>query len=308
LELLNQGRFDLIWVTAMPWSSVMVGYWLSRLSGLPLIADIRDPWTYGAMWHPTCSSVADWYKKWERKIISYAERTVFTSPLTAAIYRNKFSAKTASRIVCITNGYENFDGSLQPKSSYKKCLFRFVGNVAVYRNPSCLIEGMKRAAQRIGCDNLALQFVGGLYSKYESLMDNDLISHLAMVPQSESRQLMRKADVLVLLQAHTNDGSDVISGKAYEYLAADRPILAVVPENGGDAWLIRETAAGLVVDPGDPQKIAEGILYFYRQWKEKKLISPVKPETLERFHRRNLTHQLANLFDEVLCERGSHGG
>jgi glycosyltransferase involved in cell wall biosynthesis len=307
LKLLNHGAFDLLWVTAMPWSSVMVGYWLSRLSGLPLIIDIRDPWTYGAMWHPTCSSVASWYKKWERKIISYADRTVFTSPLTAAIYRKKFSAKTASRIVYITNGYDNYDGSLQPKKTCKKCMFRFVGNVAIYRNPACLIEGIKRAARRIGCDNLALQFVGGLYSKYESLIDKDLVSHLTMVSQSESRQLMREADVLVLLQADTNDGSDVISGKAYEYLASGKPILGVVPENGGDAWLIRETGAGLVVGTNDPQKIADGILYYYRLWQENKLISPVKPEILEKFHRRNLTRQLANLFDEVLCERGSHG-
>jgi hypothetical protein len=43
----------------------------------------------------------------------------------------------------------------------------------------------------------------------------------------------------------------VLSGKVFEYLAAERPILAVVPPDGAAAGLIRETGAGVVVAPDD---------------------------------------------------------
>ena len=36
----------------------------------------------------------------------------------------------------------------------------------------------------------------------------------------------------------------MLSGKVFEYLAAERPILAVVPPDGAAAALIRETGAG----------------------------------------------------------------
>ena len=53
---------------------------------------------------------------------------------------------------------------------------------------------------------------------------------------------MRGADVNVLLQTIAS-GTDVIAGKAFDYLAARRPILGVVDPNGGDAWLPTDAAS-----------------------------------------------------------------
>ena len=47
----------------------------------------------------------------------------------------------------------------------------------------------------------------------------------------------------------------MLSGKVFEYLAAGRPILAVVPPDGAAAELIRETGAGVVVAPDDVEGI-----------------------------------------------------
>jgi hypothetical protein len=44
-----------------------------------------------------------------------------------------------------------------------------------------------------------------------------------------------RRDVNVLLQTVTA-GTDVIAGKAFDYLASDKPLLAVVDPCGGDAW------------------------------------------------------------------------
>ena len=60
------------------------------------------------------------------------------------------------------------------------------------------------------------------------------------VSQKACRQYMRGADVLVLLQTITGEGSDVISGKIFEYFSARKAILAVVPRDGGDAWMVNK--------------------------------------------------------------------
>ena len=48
-------------------------------------------------------------------------------------------------------------------------------------------------------------------------------------------------------------------GKMGEYLAAQRPILVHAPSDSFLAWYFREYECGLVVDEGDPKKLARAI-------------------------------------------------
>jgi hypothetical protein len=309
LELARKKQFDLVWATGDPWSSVMAGYRLSKLLKIPFVADLRDPWTYGTMWSPATDRIAAYHQRWERKILGRAKRTVFTSPLTTDIMRGRVDSNLADRLVTITNGFDEFDGEAKRDVSEDKCLFSFVGHLSKrHKQPGVLLEGLKRACRdRELAESICFEFVGKTVG-YEEQMDRPYIRYVPPVTQKESRRVMRGSDVLVLLQTITGSGCDVISGKAYEYLAAGRPILGVVPEDGGDAWLIRETKSGVVTGTSDPEKVAEGILHFWRLWKEKKLVSPVTPEAIGRFSRRNLTRELAELFDEILDEEGARVG
>ncbi len=53
--------------------------------------------------------------------------------------------------------------------------------------------------------------------------------------------------LLLLIPEAGGRGRGVLSGKVFEYLAAERPILAVVPPDGAAAKLLRDTGAGVVV-------------------------------------------------------------
>jgi hypothetical protein len=113
---------------------------------------------------------------------------------------------------------------------------------------------------------------------------------------------MAGADVLVLLQSISGPGCDVVSGKAYDYLAARKPILAVVADEGGDAWLLRETQSGLITNLVDPQNVAEGFLHFWRLWLKGELTLAASGGDIERFDRRHLARELADVFSQVLDE------
>ena len=67
-----------------------------------------------------------------------------------------------------------------------------------------------------------------------------------------SLELQRDSEALLLLIPEAGGrGKGVLSGKVFEYLAAERPILAVVPPDGAAAELIRAAGAGVVVAPDD---------------------------------------------------------
>jgi len=313
LNALRKQRFDLIWATGDPWPSLQAGYWLSRLSGKPFVADIRDPWTYGALWAPYDQGEVSRTKRWEKRVINQAARIISTSPLTADIMRLRVGKRSAQRIVAITNGFSELDGNVKRDLPQSKCVFCYAGKLSQnHRNPDILLRGLRRACQDSElARDVRLQFIGKM-ANFDSKIPlyglEEIVLCSGVVPLAESKAYMRGSDVLLLLQTIKGSGSDVISGKAYEYMAARKAILAIVAENGGDAWLIRQTGCGLITGIEDEERVAEGIRHFWQLWKNNKLDSTVDPKQIERFSRYSLTKDLAKNFDEILTHsRNSNG-
>jgi hypothetical protein len=88
----------------------------------------------------------------------------------------------------------------------------------------------------------------------------------------------------------------VPSGKIFEYLAAERPILAAVPPDGAAADLVRETGAGVVVAPDDVNGIREALLGLHARWRAGKLPDGhLTPEQRKRLSRESRVEELAEL-------------
>src|SRR5439155_26727098 len=91
---------------------------------------------------------------------------------------------------------------------------------------------------------------------------------------------------LLLLPDAAGRGAVVPSGKIFEYLAAERPILAAVPPDGAAAKLVRETGAGSVVAPEDEKGIREALIGLHSRWQAGQLsngyLSPEQRRELSR--------------------------
>src|SRR5262249_22780976 len=80
------------------------------------------------------------------------------------------------------------------------------------------------------------------------------------LPHRQALALQRDSEALLLLIPRADGrGEGVLSGKVFEYLAAERPILAAVPPNGAAADLIREARAGVVAPPDDPEALGAAL-------------------------------------------------
>jgi len=92
----------------------------------------------------------------------------------------------------------------------------------------------------------------------------------------------------------------VLSGKVFEYLAAERPILAVVPPDGAAAELIRETGAGVVVAPDDIDGIERELAAMRDRWRAGELEgSPLSEAWRDRLDRRTRIQELADLMHRL---------
>jgi glycosyltransferase involved in cell wall biosynthesis len=293
---------DVIWVSAPPFRNCVVAARLARWLGRPLVVDLRDPWTYGSLWRPKTEQTANAERICAGRVLAQAARVVFTSPLTLAAMHERFPELPRERWVTITNGFDDVPVMPLRNVSEDVCLFRYVGVLNERRRPDVLISAFALAAQDPQFRaSAALELIGnaGGHEHKASLAPGCNVTFRGHVSRAESLRYAFGSDVNVLLQT-ISEGQDVISGKAFDYLHARKPILAVVGEAGGDAWLVRETGAGRIAPWSSVDAVAAAMRQCWLDFKAGK--REIAPGAAERFSRRGQAAQLASVLDDVLAE------
>jgi glycosyltransferase involved in cell wall biosynthesis len=121
------------------------------------------------------------------------------------------------------------------------------------------------------------------------------------VPRRESLRLQRDSDALLLLIPEAGGrGRGVLSGKVFEYLAAERPILAAVPRDGAAAELIEETGAGIATPPDDVPALRAALEDLHAAWRAGTLHgTALSPADRERLGRGARVEELADVLRSV---------
>ena len=95
-------------------------------------------------------------------------------------------------------------------------------------------------------------------------------------------------------------GKGVLSGKVFEYLAAERPILAVVPPDGAAAELIRSANAGVVVAPDDVDGMSAALRDLHARWQAGTLAdTSLSDEWRAKVSRQTRVEELARLLERL---------
>jgi glycosyltransferase involved in cell wall biosynthesis len=226
----------------------------------------------------------------------------FTSPLTLAAMHERFPEVPRERWLTITNGFDDVPVTPLRGVPDDICLFRYVGMLNDRRQPDVLIRAFALAAEdpafRAGAALELIGSAGGQEGK-ASLAPGCSVRFLGHVSRAESRRYMFGSDVNVLLQT-IREGQDVISGKAFDYLHARKPMLAVVDEAGGDAWFVRETGAGRIAPWSDVARIAEALRACWDDFRAGR--RGLDPSNVEKYSRRGQAAQLAAVLDAAIAE------
>ena len=156
----------------------------------------------------------------------------------------------------------------------------------------------ERRLQRL---DVVARFVGDFRSAdrewAEGLGLGDRLELIPYAPRRRSLELQRDSEALLLLIPDAGGrGKGVLSGKVFEYLAAERPILAAVPPDGAAAALIRETGAGVVAPPDDVEALQAALAELHARFANGGLPAVELDEAVRhRLSRRARAEELAEL-------------
>jgi glycosyltransferase involved in cell wall biosynthesis len=296
----NEG-IDVVLTTSPPGSVHLIGAAVQKATGAKWVADLRD----SIVLHPHRSAEGAGARAKQkaragvaRLVARQADAIVAVSE---AIAEETRAIEPRGRVVTIANGSDFDDFAGLAYSRGDRFRLTHAGSFFGKRDPKPFL----RALAESGLEDVTVRFVGDFRPSdreyMESLGLGDRVEVIDYVPRRESLRLQRDSDALLLLIPEAGGrGRGVLSGKVFEYLAAERPVLAVVPPDGAAAELVRETGAGLVAGPDDVPGIRDALLALHARWREGGLNgTPLTPEWRDKLSRASRVEELAELLESL---------
>jgi hypothetical protein len=101
----------------------------------------------------------------------------------------------------------------------------------------------------------------------------------------------------LLLINNTPNAGGILTGKLYEYMASERPVLAIGPVQSDIATLLKETKAGTIVDFEDVAGMKTVLLDLFEKYKSGKLNSTASG--YQQYSRRSQCGVMAEVLNDV---------
>jgi glycosyltransferase involved in cell wall biosynthesis len=307
LRLIRTHRPAAIWSTFPIATAHLIGLTLHRLTGLPWIADFRDPMTEADF--PSHGPTRRLYRLIEDRIARHAARLVFTTESSLKLYRERYPEVPDERWVLIPNGYDEDDFRdlvSRTASTAAGAPLRLVHSGLVYpeeRDPRPFFQALARLVKDgyLPPDSLRVELRGcGTVPYYAEILHQlhleDLVQLLGPLPYREALCDCATASALLLLQGPSCNRQ--IPAKTYEYLRLRKPILALTDAAGDTASLLRSTGGATMIDLLDEDALYREIPIFMARVRSGVHQLP-DPAATRRYARHNQAQELAQCLDAV---------
>lgn len=306
-------KIDIVFTTGNPFSSFFLGYYIKKKYGTGWVADYRDPWASHApqsVWKDLGDTL-ELQQQLESKMVHACDRVV-----VAGVYGEGLAETygiTADQFVHITNGYDEDDFKDIRKKEQKNTKFTlcFNGSLYAYRNPLYLLRVINGLIEKKEIDGGRIQWIfnGKIEETWKNQTEEEdvygIIRYNGYLSHSESIMSAIHADLLIEFGGVGRTSEILYCGKIFEYLRLKRPILSFSTKGGLLDKMFQKTHSGKNFEYQDLSGIEAYLLDAYHAWEQG--IETYHPDEAEiqKYERRNLTRQLAEVFDRVLEEKGN---
>ena len=303
-HIVRKERPDVIFSSSLPNTCHIIASRLSKKLHIPWVADFRDLWTQNHVFRRAfpLRSIEVWL---ERRTLKPATALITVSaPLKAQLKELHHKP-----VYAITNGYDpdDFPKKVASSTPHGPLIIIYTGTIYYKKqDPGPLFAALqdlltsgevKPEDVRVDFYGQQLDIVWEIVKVYKEV--RPMVHVKGEVTYQQALQLQSSADVLLLLEWTDPHAQGVYTGKVFEYLGANRPILSIGPPGGVIEKLLEKTRAGIHLQS------AEEIRPWIQRWLEEKrqLGKPSFGErprqAIQQFTRREQTKKLAEILNNV---------
>lgn len=270
LHLVETGVHQAVVTCGPPHMAHEAGRLVARATGLPLVMDLRDPWSL-IQRLPEAIASQVWLAlaaRYERRAVAQAALVVAnTEPLRRAM-QAAYPAR-ARRIIAVTNGCDA-EPVAQPAAGQepaRRFTLVYAGSIYLDRDPRPLFRAAARLVHeaKLTPADFGLELMGSVW-QYEGkgvdviACDEGLDHYLRLHPQRPRQEALRFLSRATMLVTLAQDSDMAIPAKLFDYMLFDAWILALARPDSAIELLLRDSGADVV-----PAEDTDGILAVLRR-------------------------------------------
>ncbi|MHC4757053.1 MAG: glycosyltransferase family protein [Planctomycetota bacterium] len=274
---------------------------LKKRFQVPWAADFRDLWTQNH-YYPH-NALRKWFEqKLELKILKEADILITVSEPLVKTLREFHNGKI---VLSILNGFD--PDELGHAELTKRFTITYTGTLyRGKRDPSLLFKVVRELLDEQMLDESAIEirfFGPSQYWLEKEIKENRLekvAREYGVVQREEALNHQRESQLLLLLNWDNPAERGVYTGKVFEYLAAQRPILAIGGPKGVISDLMEDTHAG--VHTSNKTDLKKALMAYYHEYKSQGHVSyKVKPGVIDEYSHREMARKFSQALDSISC-------
>ena len=294
-QLIESEQIETIVTTSPPHSTQLIGLKLKKkYPNIQWVVDLRDPWRdiyYYKELYP-CFLADSINALYEKQVLIKSDKLITVSRGVKELFEKK--ADIADKFFIIPNGFDEPDFvNVLPNKKNDKFVISYVGILSSLYNVDPFLDAVNLLPEAEK-QNILLRFVGKTASQIqEKIFEKGLgqmTEFIDYVPHKEAVAYMKGSDLLLLLLPDSEKNKGILTGKLFEYMASETPVLLVASLQEDAAGIIDECKAGKTFDYCDVEGIKRFIL-------DTKKVDKLQSETqlYQKYSRKELTRLLGEL-------------
>lgn len=301
-EILKQEKYDIIFVTAPPFSTVNIAVELKKEFNVPLVIDYRDLWFESYFsFYPTLLHKS-MHKKMEYNALKAADKITVTNRVIKEKIINTYQFLSFDDVTILSHGFDPMDfENLKPeKRTNKRMIISYSGIFMEYNTPEYFLKAFKEISLEKPeiAANIELHFIGFLRKENNKLIKKlqleDFVKDFGYIEHKEAVRKLVSSDVLWFMIGKKQNIDALLPGKLFEYVGSKKPILACIPD-GAAKNSLQKYGASFITDPFNINEIKNAIFKVYELYKNNNLPKPDE-NFVQQYRRDFLTEQLCKEF------------
>lgn len=303
LEVTRTDHVDAVYSTSPPESTHLAGLKVHAETGLPWIADFRDPWMNLHLLDVPSPLHKNMHRRMEKRVVTGADTVVVTTRWNEGAMHETYPD---ARVVRISNGYdggemEGLDAIAPPARPLRMV---HAGMLTQKRSATPFLEALARVVAREPAlrSELAVEFIGPREDDNERsaarLGLGDVVTFRDPLPHGEILHTERAAHVLILVKHADPRYDGLVPGKLYEYIGLRRPVLALAPP-GEARDVVASLRRGEVASPSNVDEIESALRTMISHYRAGRLDSMYDLSPRPEFDRARLAGDLARVLDRI---------
>jgi glycosyltransferase involved in cell wall biosynthesis len=295
LKLIKKKKIQEIYVSYPPSTSFLLGYSLSKISGIPLILDYRDPW------------MIQWKKKYifpynkiflklEKKIVEHSKSIISCSSILTKEL-TEFYNIDQNKIHTIYSGIDQKKKKITIKSNKKRDKLKIIfgGMISSHIKLSSFLRLIKTLKR------IQILFICNHPERIKNICKKEKIKGIVDVekflPNKEYHRILADYDVGLVLLDNKTQWKYRLLGKIFDYIKFHKPILALVPE-GETSRFIQRNKIGIAVTNHNIPNIKRALETLRNKEKYSQFVESEK-RLAKELDVKNLTAKLIKIIDEI---------